>query len=387
MIIITYPRANMSDGRGNNMIVACDQSGTILWRYDITSGVDANGNAIFAGQPQIDSSGNVYIPWYATATGTGTSHAGVLKLDDTGTLIWNYDHGSGSGGDPTSTDKVQASDFDSSGNIAFRVPKHAAGTFIHEFMLVVDPSGALAKTYTWTGTADVEPASVTYGIAIDGNNNLYACSEGTALVNKFDSTTAWVSHFNASTGGGGFLACDKTNGKLYVYQANSAAPISTSLLMQRWDLSTATPTKDWEKTYNDIFSADTLNYTNTTRPTFGGIGFDPLTATSTVAMGRARSSLGGDHVVANMLNLTGSTGAKNFSVVVDTAITGGFNADFVAVDPVGSGIYCASKIGSSTSPFNNVFSISSGGIIWSSAALAPSGASAYKGMAALTYTV
>lgn len=383
MVVITYPRADMGDGKGNNTIVACDQTGAILWRYD--TGNDANAHLISAGQPQIDSSGNVYVPWYATNT-AGTSHAGVLKLDATGALLWNYDHGSGSGGDSTSIDRVLASDFDNSGRIVFRIPYHFSGTFNDEFALVVSTAGSLVTTYKWVAggaSGATVPLLVTFGIAVDGSGNLYVSTDSSANCQKFNSSGTFVSAF--TSGSHQFLVCDKTNGKLYMYLSLSGgASSSATTLAQRWDLSTTTPTQDWTKSYDNIFHADTLDYTKSPGSTMGGIGFDPVTGTVSMAMGRAESNVGSTHVVSNILNLTASTGAKNFDVVIDTNVTGtAITGDFICVDPVGSGIYCGSKNVTTPNSYT-IYCVTSGSLNWSNAALCPGGSSV--GMAALTYT-
>ncbi len=368
----------MGDGRGSNTVAAFNSVGTLLWRYD--TGNDANGNVIGAGQPQIDASGNVYIPW---ESGGANNHVGVLKLDSSGALLWSYDHGTNSG---AGNSAPQSSDFDNNGNIVFRTPYHATGTFATEFALVVSPSGSLVTTYKWVGTGVTQPLVVWYGLAVDTNGNLYASSDQSNQISKFDSSATFVVNFSGS----GSIVCDKTNGKLYVYEIASGAPASGSAIGSRWDLSTTTPTQDWSKTYNNIFSADSVNYSETSRPKTGAshIGFDASTGNVSIAIGSVQSDLGGRHVVSQVLNQTGSSGAKNYYTVLDAvAGAGQITGDYIGVDGVGSNIVAASEIGTSVGSYT-MFGVTAGGVSWANATLAPGGTSPiiYKGLAMRTYT-
>jgi len=382
MGVVTYPRADMSDGHGNNTVAAFDISGTLLWRYD--TGNDADGITSITGQPQIDSSGNVYVPYRGTASAIG--HAGVIKLDSSGSLLWNYDHGSGSGQDSSSANTRQASDFDNNGNIVFRTPYHNGGSFDKQFALVVSPSGSLVTTYTWITTPAAAPGFIYPGLAIDGSGNLYACSNNSLTIEKFDSSAAWVSHVAAY----GYLACDKVNGKLYVcfiHTGGSGSLTSTTQIGARWDLSTTTPTQDWIKTYNDLFSADTPDYTTGSPAVPGspGIGFDASTTTESLAIGRLQSNLGGTHVVCNTVNLS-SAGGNNYASVLDTRTSSDqITGDSIGVDGIGSHVVAASNLGR-FSDGACVFALTSGGTSWASATLAPHGVSNFKGLAIQTYT-
>ena len=89
LLVVTYPRTNMSDGLGSNAIAGCDGSGNVLWRYDL--GLDSASVAFLCGQPQIDGSGNVYVPYGST----GGHGCGLIKLNASGALQWNYNHAGG----------------------------------------------------------------------------------------------------------------------------------------------------------------------------------------------------------------------------------------------------------------------------------------------------
>lgn len=374
LLVVTYPRMDMGDGLGSNTVAGCDGSGNVLWRYD--TGNDADGHVILCGQPQIDSSGNVYLPWISSF------RTGALKLNDSGALQWSYDFGHpGKGTTPGSID-IASSDFDASGNIAFRSNDGGA--------ITVSPAGSLVSHFSWVSAgapAGQNPLVVYWGFAVDANNNAYMSSDQTTVLYKFDSSGAYVCSF--ASGRTAKMACDKANGKLYIYRphlGNSSLPLSTTTIAERWDLSTSTPTQDWLKTYDDIFHADSPVYSagSSPGPTNGGVGFDDSTGSISLVVGRILSTFGSTHIVANALNLSGA-GAKNWSAIVDTNTGGdGFTADSVCVDPTNSGTYCAGRFPTGSGSYS-VFGISFGSLTWSSALIAPANPTA-KGLGARTYT-
>lgn len=376
LLVVTYPRTDMGDGLGSNTVAGCDGSGTVLWRYD--KGLDSASVAFKCGQPQIDSSGNVYVPYGST----GGHGVGVIKLTAAGALVWNYSHIGGLNGGGGVDNQVQSSDFDTSGNIVFRMAN------ANIIALKVDPSGALVTSYDYvtsgaSATGVGNPLAANWGLAVDGSDNLYIHNTSAGPGGfKFDSAGTFISTF--LTGAIFYYACDKTNGKLYLGFGAPAVPTTTTPIMQRWDLSTATPTKDYTKTWDNIFSPDTLNYALCFLPTMGGIGFDAATGTPAMIIGRAQSNFGGSHIVANVLSTT-ALGAKNWDVVTDPLSPSGVTADFIGVDPVNSGVYAASK-NAVVASGATVCCVSAGTLLWSSALIAPGG-NTTKGIAARTYTV
>jgi hypothetical protein len=134
----------------------------------------------------VDSSGNVYLAGYSSATwgspvrtfGTGTD-AFVAKLDSSGTLLWNTFLG-GTG----TSDQANGITVDSSGNVyvvgnanaTWGSPVRAKSTGVDAFVAKLDSSGAL----TWNTFLGGGGSDYGYGISVDGSGNVYVAGNSSA---------------------------------------------------------------------------------------------------------------------------------------------------------------------------------------------------------------
>ncbi len=257
LVVISHQRYDTGGGVYAT-VSAFDFNGNLKWQYDLGqhSSVD-----IKAGNTQIDSHGNVYVPYFAAPSGPLWS--GMLKLDKNGSLVWDYNVGdsvySGVAG-TSSYEFVQGSTFDSSGNIIFSTGMMADGTYARK----VDPSGSLVKSYTYPGSGvsgwPVGTLNFVYPcrtLDVDSSDNLYFCEvtgSGPTPIRKVDSSGSYASNSSTPSHEIYCIVINRTTSKIlanYVF-GFSAVATSTPFLAE-YDCSTLTT--NWTSPISDFGNA------------------------------------------------------------------------------------------------------------------------------------
>ncbi|MCC7336647.1 MAG: SBBP repeat-containing protein [Pirellulaceae bacterium] len=143
--------------------------------------------ADYAQSIAVDSSGNVYVAGYTTATwgspvrafGGGGQDGFVAKLNSSGSLNWNTFLG-GSG----NADQVNGITVDSSGNVyvtgqanaSWGTPVRAYGSGVDAFAAKLNSSGAL----TWNTFLGAGGSDYGYGVAVDASGDVYVSGNSSA---------------------------------------------------------------------------------------------------------------------------------------------------------------------------------------------------------------
>jgi len=201
---------NPHGGGGNADIVVLklNSSGALTWNTFHGSTSTDYGYGI-----AVDGNGNAYITGYSNASWGGTplhDHSGggkadivVLKLNATGALLWNTFYGSG-----TYDDYGYGIAVDGSGNTYVTgTSKDTWGSPVHPFsgsgqgditVLKLNTSGAL-QWHTFHGSTSIDYG---YGIAVDGNGNIYVTGY---------SLATWGSPLHAYSGGHDITALKLNN--------------------------------------------------------------------------------------------------------------------------------------------------------------------------------
>ena len=176
---------NAYSGDYDIFVLKLSSSGAVQWNtfFGSSSGSD-NGKGI-----AVDSSGNVYVTGYSTATwgsplnaysGSGDYDIFVLKLSGSGAVQWNTFFGSSIGADLGNGIAV-----DSRGNIyvtgysdgTWGFPLNAYSGSYDIFVLKLSGSGAV-QWNTFFGSSSGSDAG--YGIAVDSSGNIYVTGFSTA---------------------------------------------------------------------------------------------------------------------------------------------------------------------------------------------------------------
>lgn len=240
LVVVCFDRQSFSGTQKS--VIALDGTGTEVWHYDL--GLDSASNPFFGGRPSIDSSGNVYIPYMGVLTTgfTPTCASGMVKLDKTGALVWNYSVSgtitlSSTGfGSTVIFDMMNTSFFDSSGNIVFTIAGRRGSD--GAFAIKLNTSGSVVTTYTDSGYPAITVAGIngTKSLAIDSSDNLLFITGDSArrTLIKTNSAGTYQSKFNptpssAGTGHGldagiSGLAIDAANGKVYACHRTGLSP-------------------------------------------------------------------------------------------------------------------------------------------------------------------
>lgn len=166
------------------IILKFGPSGKLLWQR-IWGGSNASdiGNGI-----DVDPSGNIYVTGVTQSYGSGGSDAFILKIDPSGSLLWQKTWGRA--GNETGTGVV----VDQSGNayVAARTDSVGAG-LLDVALLKFDPSGALLWQETWGGLDSDLADSIAIdwsagSIYVAGHTSSFGAGGSDVLLLKFDSS-------------------------------------------------------------------------------------------------------------------------------------------------------------------------------------------------------
>jgi hypothetical protein len=187
--------------------VAClDSSGNLLWNTFLGSASEDYCYGI-----TLDSSGNIYVTGYSSATWGApiNAHSGnwdvfVACLDSSGNLLWNTFLGS------SSSDYSNAIALDNSGNVyvtgystaTWGSPVNAHSGSSDVFVACLDSSGNLL----WNTFLGSSSSDYCYGIILDSSGNIYVAGR---------SNATWGSPVNAHNGSNdAYVACLDSSGNL-----------------------------------------------------------------------------------------------------------------------------------------------------------------------------
>jgi len=248
-----YERDDYSSSQPNWLIRKCTPTGELLWSrtYAGTFGtadeassaaVDASGNVIVAGWYTYDGM-NQYINWM------------TRKYDGTGSLLWSVSY-DGAG---HQNDLAYSVAVDSSNNIIVGGYETATGQGYNWLIFKYDPSGGLVWSRSYNSPANNN--DVAYGVAVDGSGNVTAAGYENRpdlgqgynwLVRKFDAggDLLWSRTYNgpANMADVGRAVAVDASGNEYVagYEQRSAAGINYRWMIRKYDPGGALL---WSRTY------------------------------------------------------------------------------------------------------------------------------------------
>ncbi|MHA1384996.1 MAG: SBBP repeat-containing protein, partial [Candidatus Helarchaeota archaeon] len=195
-------------GYDDAFLAKYDTSGTKLW--NITWG----GSSIDYGWGvAVEGSNNVYLCGCTWSFGAGNDDAFLAKYDASGTQLWNTTWGG------SSDDYGRGVAVDGNNNIYLCGDSNSSGAGSYDaFLAKYDASGAQLWNATWGGSSDDH----CYGVAVDGNNNIYLCGDTNssgagsydAFLAKYDTsgTKLWnVTWGGSSTDSSCGIAIDGSN--------------------------------------------------------------------------------------------------------------------------------------------------------------------------------
>jgi uncharacterized delta-60 repeat protein len=199
-----------ASGTTDFQIAKYNTSGTIQWQKRLggVAGRDSVNGSVF-----VDSSGNVYVCGYSSASGTNDFQ--IAKYNTSGTIQWQKRLG-GSG-----TDIGMSVAVDSSGNVY--VGGYSSSSNSVSQLAKYNSSGTIQwQRQLSTGTAD----SQIFSIALDSSGNIYACGRATYYsplqndlqIIKLNSSGAiqWQRSLGASLTEVGFSVTLDSSGNVYV---------------------------------------------------------------------------------------------------------------------------------------------------------------------------
>jgi hypothetical protein len=227
------PQRAFTGGAADNFVAKLDSSGQLIWNTFLGGDGDESVLASIA----VDGSGNVYVAGTSYATwGSpqrafgGNSDAFVAKLNSLGQLVWNTFLG-GNGWDYSGSIEV-----DGSGNVyvtgtsgeTWGNPKQALSLGYNAHVAKLDSgTGQLVWNTFYNEAARYVFFSSGYGIALDGNGNVYVTGTADSVgifVAKFDSTgqRVWSALLGHAADDGQSIAVDGS-GNVYVTGTSNAS--------------------------------------------------------------------------------------------------------------------------------------------------------------------
>lgn len=172
-------------GLSDVLLVKYDSSGNLLWQKTWGGSKEDWGIAV-----AVDTSGNVYVAGGTKSFGAGWSDAFVLKVDSTGSLIWNRTWGG------SSYEVAYDISFDNSGNIYLAAETYSYGNAGAAAVLKFNSNGDFLWSRTWDGPGPGTVYDETNSIEVDPDGNIYLTGRSwyywpeviEILLLKFDSS-------------------------------------------------------------------------------------------------------------------------------------------------------------------------------------------------------
>lgn len=170
-------------------------SGTALWTRTFTGG--GSGYEI-GGAVLTDSSGAVYAAG-RLIDAMGNPHGAVLKLDASGTLLWQQENHGTMSSPPYYAESLHALAFAPNGNLRVEGRTANAGSGIDLQVLEYTPAGSLVWQGTWNGPGNGDEYDMRMTTEADGSMTVIATSEQpsgahapVALRWNVDGTLRWA---------------------------------------------------------------------------------------------------------------------------------------------------------------------------------------------------
>jgi len=159
-----------SDDYGSNDygVIKLDSDGNLLWQKKIGGAGTDQGYAI-----AVDGSGNVYLNGAQASDDYGSTDYGVIKLDSSGNLLWQKKIGG------ISTDSGRAIAVDGDGNVYCNGQQASDSSGINDYGVIkLDTNGNIL----WQKKIGGYYSDNGYGIAVDGDGNVYLNGQQTSDV-------------------------------------------------------------------------------------------------------------------------------------------------------------------------------------------------------------
>jgi hypothetical protein len=170
-------------------------TGALLWTRAFTGG--GRGYEI-AGAVLTDSSGAIYAAGRLIDP-TGNPHGAVLKLDASGTLLWQQENHGTMSNPPYSAESLHALAFAPGGNVRVEGRTANAGSGIDIQVIEYTPAGSRVWQGTWNGPGNTDEYDIRMTTEADGSMTVLASSEQpsgayapVALRWNVDGTLRWA---------------------------------------------------------------------------------------------------------------------------------------------------------------------------------------------------
>lgn len=209
---------------GSFIIAKYDTSGTIQWQRKLAGG---SSNYEVANGIGVDGSGNVYVVGYGPDGTRGSNVFLLAKYNSSGTLQWQRWHGGATG-----TAIGYGIAVDSSGN-SYICGYSSAGGYYSLEIAKYSTSGSLQNARVLTDNVTFLGYARAYGVALDGLGNVYVCghaaigSGGTqdCVIAKYDTslTLQWQRKLGGSTDDFAYGIAADGQGNVYVCGKTAAS--------------------------------------------------------------------------------------------------------------------------------------------------------------------
>jgi len=224
--------------------------GDVIWTrtYNGSANSQDGGNCI-----AVDGSGNVYVTGWAGVTGE-SDNIWVRKYNSNGDEIWTRTYNGVANG----ADGGYGIAVDGSGNVYVNGEETVTGEGLNIWVRKYNSNGDVIWTRTYDGAAHQDDEG--YGIAVDGNGNVYvtgyewdAVEWANIWVRKYDSDgdEVWTRDYDGGGDDKGYGIVVDGSGNVYVTGSEAVMWEGLNIWVRKY---TSGGDEVWTKTYNDTAS-------------------------------------------------------------------------------------------------------------------------------------